>query len=514
MMKFKTFVILLGVFSINVAHANLSMRLDLEEKMQEKVSGVVTSFDPHAAVTVAITLKKLDVVLPGASSQGVILESTATSSGISAQDIERIKVTISSKKSLFPKLFEQVIETSLGVPRGKVTIEFNENLLAFVKSPIQLLSDESQKFNNTFNEFEQKLYHFFYIGLGALGVLSGFLVLNAFGVFAFKRASRDQVKAIQDIGNEFKSRSKSAPQAAQAASGQEFQNSKLQNTADVHSPLRATGNDDESIAALSIDSLVSLISDCYWSRKDGYAAYLWTKMNIEQKKSLINNWNKAERYSEYLIEIEPRAENFHHHPYYFKASPLIHVSNEDLVGLIREDAGVWNVCSPIRKKEFHFSVVELIQLNSQQNNKKARYEFNGISEARNFNQSLDFGQISESDELSIFQNPNIIPESMRGQIMSIVWFALLPLETRKEMLLDWPASQLSEIWIGPDFLLEKLKESISEKKLPLVLEYQSKMIKNRRDQMMEQIVRDSLKNLTSDHKENHTSSNEIAKKAA
>ncbi len=497
-MKFakSLFFLLMGSVAVSTgANANLNLRYDLEAKIREKVSSLVTPYDSRAQVAVTVELKRLSLVLPGTSGQDATLESTAGMGNISVQDIEKVKITILLNKSRVPDSVQELIASTMGIPRSKLEIEFKEanpNSMDDQRSGfISRVTEQSEKFLGLFASVESKLGQLFGVALGALGVMVGIFTFNVLGVLFFKKASAEHVKAIQELSTEVKNRE----------SGGKMVNESLF-TPSLPSftsrPDQAVRDDDPVIQTLPEASLVSLVSDCYWSKNDAYAAYLWAQMSTSQKNSFLTGWKWASQYTEFLSEIRPQSENYHHHPYYFKPSVLANVSNEDFFKLVRKNPSLWSLCSPIRKKACPFSVMEVIEL-SKNELIPTEIELNVISHKRELSLKLPFQQITDADEIAIYENPSLIPESFRPQIRSLVWFALLPLEDRKAILKDWSANQLSEVWIGPDVVLDRFKEAISEKKLPLVQEYQAKIAKDRNHVLMGELVTAALSKLNLDY---------------
>ena len=486
----KLFFLFLALFVGSQAEANLTLKLDLESKLQEKLKALMTPFDPYAQIVVTARLKKLVTALPGTGIQDQEVISTETSTSLSTDDVESIEIRVATSLEPFPDAMKSLLESAVDLPKSK------KNLLINTLDPkmMDLAREGSptrpwQQLGQHLTSLENKIWG----GIPLiLIILIGIpLLFLGFSIFKDFRNRTLQSQLISQIVSELKTgvRQESAPQIRPEIHATE-------------SPAaRSSGRDfsteaKNSISSLSPEALVALLSDCYWCKEDAYAAWIWSNMQPSQHQAVLKLWSAVSNYISCITQVEKQPANFHEHPYYLSPLPLADVSQENLGPWIQKNPEFWHSLSPLRKAKIEIPILEKIKIQNTPGSDQTPKFTLPKSKKRDMIEPLNFGLITEQDELAIYEDSEKVPQTLRKAIPSLVWVALLEAKDRKEILSRLNAQELAEAWIGPEKILTRLEESIDAKKLQLMKSYLKRTSPSRTSPALAFLVQTAVEKLT------------------
>lgn len=102
-------------------------------------------------------------------------------------------------------------------------------------------------------------------------------------------------------------------------------------------PIVRAKDENEVIDQLSSESLVALLSDCYWCELDTYAAYIWLKLSVNTKKEVLGLWEFMSEYVNYISQLEPTIQSYHKDPYYLTPLDFKNYNNNQIRELISKN---------------------------------------------------------------------------------------------------------------------------------------------------------------------------------
>ncbi|MGZ3745381.1 MAG: hypothetical protein ACXWRA_16380, partial [Pseudobdellovibrionaceae bacterium] len=315
-------------------------------------------------------------------------------------------------------------------------------------------------------------------GMALLGLLIGFasveLVLGLTKIiFQAKSATKlgNKIAAIKLTNSEESSRPlmiQSAPGPAPSGGG---------HRKDSEPSYAAEKNSLELMSAIS---LRALLSDAYWCERDRYAAWVWSCLSPLKKIELLESWGPFESYVGYLSRIEPEEDRFHLDPAYLKPQPCHKVSNKDIMNVLKTNKAVWLSLSQMRRQNLPLALRERIDFSKWTPTENQGAQVSKLwgtlnSPLRALPAQLGINSLTEQDELVLMENPEIVTGSLRRQLPSLVWVALLPKPEREKLLQKIPAQSLAEVWVGPQKALQLILEVLPEKKRELLHDYAKKI---------------------------------------
>ncbi len=480
---FRTFIGIFGlVLSLQPsAFGNVTLKMDLEARIQDKLHSIIAPVDPAAQIIVNAKLKTIKTELPGVDTEVVNVLSSSKQDALDFEDVDSVYVTIVSREAELSKELKSNLESALDFPISKKHFEYKKMDEVTSNLILSRLKQQSgQGVADVLDRMNLDLRTFL-IGLLALGVLS-ILLVSGFSLLAGKRNE----KLIQQVTSHQGSSVERAPEFASIPAPV------IQRSSE--GAVQGAGLD--RLHALSDQSVLALFSDCYWCKLDQYGAWLWKNFSTTQCEAILKNFTHGEEYAAYVSKLEPAAEAYHQHPAYLKAPAFSHLSQEDLFQSLKNNSGDYSKLTPMRLKDSPLSLLEKIHVMSEAKSsreKSLHISFPEVhSQKRVFESGFELGTLSSEDELSIFNDPSSIPSSFRRQVQSLVWFALLPLEVRQGFTDKLNAQDLAQAMVGPTVILESLLESLPEKKRNLVREYSQKVRPNRDSSAFRFLVKESL----------------------
>ncbi len=470
----------------STAFGSVTLKMDLEARIQEKLHSVIAPVDPTAQIIVNAKLKMIQTELPGMDTEVINVLSSTKQAALDFDDVDSVSIVIVSREALLSNELKTNLESALDFPAAKKHFEYKKmdeatsNLIAS-----RIKQESGQNVADVLDKMNLDLRTFL-IGLLGLGVLS-ILLVSGFSLLAGKRNER----ILKQVTSSATTQSEREPDLSQSLLVQSSQ--AVQKSIDAGTQGLGIGR----LHALSDQSVIALFSDCYWCKLDGYAAWLWKNFSTTQCEAVLKQFIHGEAYAAYVSKLDPMASSDHQHPAYLNAPEYAHLSQEDLFNHLKKNPGSYSRLTPMRLKNAPLSLMEKIQAMTQvmaSNETKLHLTFpEKSSQKRELESGFEISDLSLADEIAIFNDVSTIPASFRPQVQSLVWFALLPLEVRQSLTDKINAQSLAQAMIGPTQVLEKVLESLPEKKRSLVAEYSQKTRPGRESSSFRFLVQESLK---------------------
>ncbi len=462
-----------------LSEAEIVSQTALELQIQQKVYSVIKPIDDTAIVISNLSYKKTDLVLPGAGSSFYEMFSSSTDQ-VPYESIDSVQIRVISKLNPFPETLKNLINSSVKIEKTKIKFSFEQMDASLVdlsrknqgEGIRNWLEPVAQQFSVIFKSMSQK----FNI-VGVLIMLSFLLATAIIYLLISSREKKSQsfwgqtVSRLIDGMSGFSGGTVPMPVPRAAASVQR----KVESELSINSQIKD----------LSPMAVKMIISDCYWCEEDHYAAWMWSMLTSQQRETLLKQWSPAVQYIPYVVKLKPEYRQDHLNSCYLAAFDLSMISHEDLIEWIRRHPESWAMLSPMRQAHLKLSLKEKISLSSKASLVRELSPPQLQSVLRIFEVSVEVGDLSEVDEMSLFRSPDFVPVALRAQIPSLVWMALLPIEQRKNLLEEFAAHLLAEAWIGPQPVLDTIKKAISEKKLALLNGYIKTIVPSRNSEAMQ-----------------------------
>jgi hypothetical protein len=504
---FSLLILLFSFAAGSIARADLANSLKVEETLRARVESLIQVYDPRAKVVLSFEYKNFDSELPG---MAVAIDPTASRQSIAANDFARVKVEILTSLDQVPSEVRDMIYRQLPFPRDHVAMKVSKlpQLAPEVQMPLDTVTFTTvlrSVFGETFSEgmgkslkpalqdamnavANQTLLTFAWILTAALGgSLVIFIAFSTLTNARLLREFRQHFSALSTALSEGKMGGASRP------TREEMTDNDRVTSAVAQSP---SSERERSFENLPLNSLSELFADCYWCERDGYAAWLWQRLAVEQRKSLLTSLPFMSDYCAYIIALPATAASDHNHPYYLNPLALARLSQEDLAALVRQKPGLWHALSPLRQARLPLSLREKISaLQASPMPEAADLSAavkNSPSPLRKLAIRPPWSEISLADEKSIFENPDSIPLEFRPHLKSLVWLALREPEVIKKALGPFDARSLATAWIGPKEALSRLEEALPEKKLKLLQTYLPKIQPDRHSEAYLALVEEGL----------------------
>lgn len=274
-------------------------------------------------------------------------------------------------------------------------------------------------------------------------------------------------------------------------------------------PGSSEGAGKNGVTDLSMETLLNLFADCYWTKQDRYAQFLWTEMSQQQRKDFLALPEVKQLYVSYLSYIRQFTPvNLGHHTdarYLTAISKLRFLSQQDLAKWLMENREFLPLLTPLRWEYLPISLSDRVTMTvnvseAMANGASAQLDVSKVvvsqrSAPRELPMPLDVKSISAEDEIFIWNNAQTLPAYMRTALSTLVWLAISPIETRKKVLGEFNARELAEGWIGPDEVLEALKEALPSKKLGMLQSYLNEIQPSRNSDVYRTLVAQGIAEL-------------------
>jgi hypothetical protein len=223
-------------------------------------------------------------------------------------------------------------------------------------------------------------------------------------------------------------------------------------------------SDEKILEGMKDDSLLALLTDCYWCEEDSYAKYIWNKLTESKQLELVKKSTILNSYSGFLEKEIPQDLNLLKDSYYLNPLFLFHISNKDLSGLIRKNKQLISQVSLLRKKTITMQYKEIISSPTAvgpgpviDNNYLSSFN---PSIKRNLNTTFNTFSSVVDEEKFFAGNPGL---AYMKNHPSLGWSRHLSDEQVREILGHFNILDLAAAWIGPEEDLKRMALLLDEK---------------------------------------------------
>lgn len=441
--------------------ASTYKRVELENQIRNRVEMITDKVDPLAIVQVNVNLKKMNSTVPifGFDVEVTPLESDGE---LGASSIENVTIRVITQVDSLPEWLRKEIDKAVGLDGVKINVAYEK--------AAGTIANQREEFARIAREAAvAAVKGLDSVKFGVWGIFAGLLVtlsVIAIGIFGVaKRLERSLTKVIKEeiVPAMQANKGGSAPQVQAARDS----------SSDKPMTVQMTGGGGgaggaKEMADLPPDALVTLLNDCYWTQSDGYAHYIWSQMTQEQREHVLGAKQLDTAYFSYVRQTPPVNLGYHMDArYLMSGKDFLSVSQDDLLEWVNKNPKQFHRVTPLRWDLLPLSLESRITFNSMpmpalQDTDPVKV---GVkSKPRVLVSQLQIKTLKASDEEFIWNNPDKVPEQVRGSLRSLVWLALSPVDYRTKILGELDARQLAEAWTGPEPVLAKLTEVLPEKK--------------------------------------------------
>lgn len=452
------------------AQADLLERMNLEDGFRERIREVVKVFDPQAQIMTQFSYRSFQGTLPGTT---LTYDAKTIPSNIEDQDMASVDINIYSSKNDFPPEMEKLVRNSLPIDSRKIHVKFHE--MKVIPEANHIL--QTHLIEKTAQQVIQALSQ----TLGwALGATVLFLTV-CFGFIGWRRQQQFSaaINRVVSSLNELQTPQMPVGPASRAVD---------------HEPTRAlTSSGTSPLEGYKMDSIKSMISDCYWTNKDSYAVWVWRSLDFNQRTEVLESLPFMKAYSMYLSDLSEKQFPFFDHSYYLRPQNLLMTSQEDLAQVVQAYPSTWHKLSPLRQAELPITLEEKLKCMNVSMKESDQTNSFPQSSLRTLFIKGSWGELKDEDEMKLLKNPEIVPKDVRGQIKSLVWLTLLPEEHIREKFEKLDARSLATAWVGPEDMLARLEGYLPEKKRELLKGYKTRIPANRDSSAFLWLWEESLK---------------------
>jgi hypothetical protein len=228
----------------------------------------------------------------------------------------------------------------------------------------------------------------------------------------------------------------------------------------------------DALAEFEDAGLLALMTDCYWSEKDGSAAWLWQRIPMARRKALIAKAAPLADYARMIAAVAPEECSYPQDPYYLDPLPLAQVSNADLVELVRQAPAIFPRLSRVRREALPLTMKEKLTLSQGVAGELPSLAGLKASALRVLKQAASISVRSVEEERELLDLG--VDLAAMETIPSLIWLKRLKNMEAQAILNRFSARELAQAWIGPADVLSHLEALIPEKKRQLFNNYRQK----------------------------------------
>lgn len=425
--------IMVGLALFIMSFSALAYPGALESSVEEQVLKTLIPFDSKAVVIVEIEEKRESEKLP-------MLPFGITTPKKGKRDNSLLK---SMRISIFSSVRELPLST--------------QKLLSTLKERFEIIPEIS------LSHISEAPIEKSVISVNPLSPLQIFYVA-AFLCFLllFWFQSRSIQKSARVIGDSF----------SKGASGFYKQNERLFDELEdyQHGLANLVDKTDENWDKWSQESLIAILSDCYWCEQDEYASFIWKGLSISKRGEIIIKETLPAVYFQKIVKLEPKDLHKQDDPYYLSPLPIEHLDNNDLLNLVKEESYDVESFSSLRREHFPTGLQERLQMALKKVGKKADHNFlkkQPASPKRHLLAGDIFRFVDTLEEEEVLKTPGVSLDLMKS-FPSLGWLLHCPDEKISLILDSFSARELASAWIAPQYVLLRLTESLSPKKNELL----------------------------------------------
>lgn len=214
--------------------------------------------------------------------------------------------------------------------------------------------------------------------------------------------------------------------------------------------------------------LVALMTDCYWTETDSYAAFIWKSLTMSRRQHLMSLWPYMETYANFLTSLEENNAGWAQHPYYLNPLGLEMTNAEQLTEAVKQQPGLLAMLSPLRLNNLNLTALERIALEElAKEAKPGALPKLPPAKARLLSIRRNIAINSVDEEVALLDQN--FSSDMAETIMSWIWSRGLSDQELESILERYSARDLASAWIAPSVVLDRLIKLMPSKKRDLLL---------------------------------------------
>lgn len=449
--------LLMTLMTVPTLAASLEQRIAVENDYRNRVKNVIEKVDPSAIVQVSVVLKKVVAdSLPGMGF-GAEITPMDLSGQLNKASIEKVSIRIATQIEEVPEWIKEEVNLAIGndiktdikITKAKGIIkDTNTELTQFAMAATQSAVEGLSSLKYGLWSLAGGLVFL----LGVIG-----LILSRFAA----RLEKSMSKVIEEkVVPAMQTGSRGGNVTVASAEPKEAKPMSINMTGGG-----GTGGQKE-LAELPQEALLSLFSDCYWTQSDSYAHYLWTQLSQEQRKNILAADTLDKKYFSYFLQFAPENMNYHFDVRYL-------MLGRDFESVDQSDLSKWVQAHPKSFRRITPLRWDLLPLNLENRLKfmempdeasSAPAKIAKASAKRVLKDKIQIKKLTPADENFVWENPGKVPADARKELASLVWLGLCEEPAIQTILGDLDARQLASAWVGPEAVLEKLKNTLAPKK--------------------------------------------------
>lgn len=441
--------------------------LEMQSLLEGRLRPIVRELDPKALVYVTVRTKSIEAELPATPFiyRDYILEGPE-----GEMLVDRIDVRIFSDVKEFPPALKKVIRELSGIfaPMTRVTVkplpeEFgkfaetlkqernvaNQDSAVTAEAPQRGTPSRGAFFAQWLASAVTALERVGWHIPALLALLSGI----AFALLLLRAIRHGTTMIHQSLDTGFERFARSLERAAVQASEHASSSAAF-----------ATTNAPETWDGLSEEAWLALLTDCYWTEEDRYAAFLWKRMPFAHRKRALAEFPFLEAYVGYLGLVSENDLGLDTDPYYLNPLAIGALDNEAVAALTRECPALLARLSPLRVAALPLSPDErLALLRAAEENPGATPNLRAFppSLPRRLPRAVPMSDVAPQDEDRFLGERAASVETVAA-IPSLGWLLHLPESQARALLAEHSADQLATAWVGPHAVLTKLEDLLPQ----------------------------------------------------
>ncbi len=449
---------LLAVFVMG----SMEQKIAIERRLEERVNNIIRSVDASAFGLVEVTYQKESVALPASPFK---ITGSMNINGSIASKISAVKVEVFTTSGEIVPDLRAILQNSARPYFDKVDIVVS-------KAPGMQSHDGSTWSDPGY--------------VSAAGVGLAIIAMAFFAGLIVLVQRRTAGRAIQGLGN--------IAASLESFGGSKARSTSSKNETSSSATASVSESDSDAIIDLPSNAVLALLMDSYWCKRDGYASYLWRRLQVKVRFELLDKEKLLKEYVDYIQSVEPSAGAYHLEAYYLSPLSINHVDNAVLAEVIRKEPALFFVLPSMRSEAVDLTSMErinILQMHSGVAPAKTKVDFAGLemSKHRTLRKTIHFQIHSLEDEKQILEQD--VPLEIMSQIPTLGLAARLQDDILKNILKEFSAQELAEAWIGPDDVLKRFGNVLPEKKLTLLANYR-KSVQPSRDSEAFLALRDQI----------------------
>lgn len=483
-----TFFLTLLVTSASLGSSEI---ISLEKHIETEVRKTVDLFDPKALVFVKLKPSAIEEsALPSVPFKVKDLKLRERSGELT---IARIEVMVFTVEKRLPDALVEIIRSQLGeranfievktkilpagiLPEKAVPTTDGEKMAEAMRPMFEGTNSAIGKLADAISSGWGEIGGIGRHGFSAAAALFAYLLLSTLvSVFKTKMLQKKVVEAVDSASEKLAS----AIQESSVASpidvsygGGSSQSSK--------NGLGSSGDEQSLLRTLSFDAVKELIADCYWSKEDGHAAFIWRRLDIEMRKKLVSEVTFLPEYVSFLAGASEKSINIDNEPYYLNPYRISHLDSKALTEIIRINPSIYSRVSSLRAASLMLSAQERVDIATSSDTDEVeipRFETLAGSPLRRLDKIVEIRVSSTEEEAGLLAND--LPIAAKRGVRSLGWLLELTDDEAKSILARYTARQLAQCWVGPDDVLTRVGALLPEKKRQLLDTYVSSQIPTR-----------------------------------